>query len=217
MESGLHQRTRVKICGITRPEDGQFVARLGADAIGLVFYAKSPRAVSIDQAKEIIQTLPAFVTTVALFKDASVDDIESTLNAVPVDLLQFHGTESPDQCRRYGRPYIKAVGMGRFVDLSRLADQYADAQGLLLDSHKIGGDGGSGKTFDWSTIPDAFRHAILLAGGLNANNVAEAIQKVRPYGVDVSSGVESVPGVKDHEAVAAFISEVKHFDCQFTV
>lgn len=206
--------TRVKICGITRPEDALHAADEGADAIGLVFYDKSPRCVTPGQAADICKILPAFVTAVALFKDEAADTIRQVLEQVPLDLLQFHGSESAEFCRQFGKPYIKALGMdvgmeGSENNISRLADAYFDARGLLLDSHAPGAAGGTGESFDWNTIPQDLPQPLILAGGLDVDNVAEAIRTVKPYAVDVSSGVESEKGFKDADLITAFMNKVR--------
>lgn len=205
-------RTRVKICGITRREDVIAAARAGADALGLVFFAKSPRNVDAVRARELLAALPAFVTSVGLFVDARPDFVESVLNEVALDLLQFHGEESPANCRRYGRPYIKAVRMREGVDLKRLAGEYGDARGLLLDAFSARQAGGTGECFDWSRVPRELERPIILAGGLHAGNVGAAIARVRPYAVDVSSGVEAAKGVKDGARVTAFMGAVNAAD-----
>jgi len=196
-------KTRVKICGITRIEDAQAVCDYGADAIGLVFYEKSPRNVNIQQAQEICASLPPFVTSVGLFLDASTEFVDSVLASVPVDLLQFHGSEHPEYCASFNRPYIKAVGMKDMQDgdFARYADQYTDAKGFLIDSHGAGEAGGTGETFDWSNIPQGYDKPIILAGGLNPENVAVALQQVSVYAIDLSSGVESQPGIKDKQKI----------------
>ena len=205
--------TRVKICGITRPEDALHAADEGVDAIGLVFYDKSPRYVTAEQAAEVCKVLPAFVTAVALFKDEAADTIRQVLEQVPVDLLQFHGSESAEFCRQFGKPYIKALGMDVGMEgdnnVSRLADAYFDARGLLLDSHAPGAAGGTGESFDWDTIPQDLPQPLILAGGLDVDNVAEAIRAVKPYAVDVSSGVESEKGIKDAGRITAFMNKVR--------
>lgn len=206
-------RTRVKICGITRPEDGRQAAVLGADAIGMVFLPGSPRDVSLPVAREIIATLPPLVTVVALFMDPSPDEVERVLAALPVDLLQFHGSEPPEFCRAFGRRYMKALAMAEGgAAAAAQAERYPDAAAFLLDSHAAGQQGGSGQTFDWSQIPTDLPRPLLLAGGLHAGNVAAAIQEHRPYGVDVSSGVEAVKGIKDAARMAAFINEVRRVE-----
>ncbi len=205
-------RTRVKICGITRAEDAAAAAAAGADAIGLVFYAKSPRNIDIEQAQAVVAALPAFVTTVALFKDAAADFIEPALASVDIDLIQFHGSESADFCRRFGKPYIKALGMLGELDIEAQAKSYEDARGLLLDAHPPGEAGGGGETFDWNSIPPAMRGGIILAGGLRPDNVFDAVRSVRPYAVDVSSGVEQAKGVKSAAKMQQFINEVQRAD-----
>lgn len=201
-------RTRVKICGITRPEDGQAAARHGADAIGLVFYPQSPRVVTLEQARAIVASLPPFVSTVALFVDADMEVMRRVVDAVAVDLIQFHGKEPPEVCEAVGKPYIKAVPMREETDLHRIAERYAGARGLLLDTYQPGLAGGSGAVFDWSRIPADVGRPVILAGGLDPDNVAEAVRRVRPYGVDVSSGVEQAKGIKDESRIEAFIRGV---------
>jgi phosphoribosylanthranilate isomerase len=201
-------RIRVKICGVTRPEDGAHAARCGADAIGLVFYPPSPRAVDLERARAVVAALPPFVTVVALFVDPAPAAVREVLAALPVGLLQFHGEEPPEACQVYGRPYLKAVPMREGVDLEAEARRYAGAAGLLLDSYRAGLKGGTGVTFDWSRVPAGLGKPVVLAGGLTPENVAEAVRRVRPYAVDVSGGVEAARGVKDPERVAAFIRGV---------
>ncbi len=201
--------TRVKICGITVPEDGLEAARLGADAIGMVFYAKSPRAVDAEQAAKIVAALPPFVTTVGLFVNASVEEVSGVLAEVSLDLLQFHGDESPEYCVQFGRPYIKAIRMREGVDLSAELRRYSSGRGLLLDTYTPGVPGGTGESFDWDRVPENLASQIILAGGLTPDNVGEAIKQVRPYAVDVSGGVEASKGKKDAAKVAAFMGEVK--------
>ncbi len=201
-------RTRVKICGITRPEDGVWAGACGADAVGLVFYPPSPRAVDALQARRIVAALPPFVSVVALFVDPEPDWVRRVLAALPVDLLQFHGDEPPEACEAFGRPYLKAVPMREGVDLPAVAHRYRSACGLLLDSFHEGLRGGTGVTFDWSRVPRDLGLPVVLAGGLDPGNVAEAVRAVRPYAVDVSGGVEVSKGVKDPARVRAFIREV---------
>lgn len=196
---------RVKICGITRVEDALAAAAAGADAIGLVFYAKSPRAVDIEQAREILAVLPPFVTSVGLFVDAERSELERILASVPLDLLQFHGDESVQQCEAFGRPYIKALRVKAGDDIAAQVARYPSAQGILLDAYVEGVPGGTGEAFDWSLIPQTLSKPLILAGGLRLDNVAEAVSRVRPYAVDVSGGVEASKGVKDVEKVDAFI------------
>ncbi|MEW6331925.1 MAG: phosphoribosylanthranilate isomerase [Pseudomonadota bacterium] len=203
-------RTRVKICGITRIEDATAAARAGADAIGLVFEPKSPRYVKPDQAQVIMRALPPFVTVVGLFVNAAPDTVETVLGRVPIDLLQFHGDETPEQCRRYHRPYIKAIHMRPDVNLPEQARRYADAEGLLLDTAVAHVAGGSGQAFDWSLIPADVGKPVILAGGLTPENVAAAVRQVRPFAVDVSSGVEQSKGIKDVAKITAFIEAVRN-------
>lgn len=204
-------RTRVKICGITRCEDAQLAVDAGADAIGLVFYDKSPRFVSNNQAAELSQLIPAFVSRVALFKDAGKQMVESVLAQVEIDLIQFHGSETPAYCEQFNRPYIKAIGMKGIEHdagfLASSAETYRSAKALLLDGHAPGEAGGTGESFDWSSIV-AVDKPIVLAGGLNAGNVKQAIDLVQPFAVDVSSGVESSPGIKDRDKISAFMEQV---------
>lgn len=207
-------RTRVKICGITRPEDALAAAQAGADAIGLVFYAKSPRAVDIDTAMDICGELPPLISKVALFVDARESDIRAVMEQVPVDLIQFHGDECSADCGTFGRPYIKAVSMRDGVDVSAYAKTYKDAAGLLLDTYHAAVKGGSGETFNWNQFPTDMKKPLFLAGGLQPDNVYAAIQQTRPYAVDVSSGVESEKGIKDAEKIARFIAEVQRADSE---
>ena len=200
--------TRIKICGITRPEDALIAANAGADAIGLVFYPKSPRAVTIVQAQAICAVLPPFVTVVALFVDAEHFEVEDVIAAVAVDLLQFHGSETPAQCEAYKKPYIKAIRMKDDADLLDAASQYRAARGLLVDTYHPDEAGGTGEIFDWDRVPDGLDTPIILAGGLEPVNVAKAIQQINPYAVDVSSGVEASKGIKDAEKIRAFVTAV---------
>jgi len=205
-------RTRIKVCGITRPEDGLMAVGAGADAIGLVFYPPSPRAVTIEQAQAIVKQLPPFVSVVALFVNEARDRIEWILQQVSIDLLQFHGNESPEMCEGYGRPWIKAVRMKEGIDLIATADVYAASRGLLLDTYQAGKPGGTGNVFDWQRIPTELAGRIILAGGLNPDNVEEAVRTVRPWAVDVSGGVEATKGIKEAQKIAAFIRGVKRGD-----
>ncbi|HEU0290740.1 MAG TPA: phosphoribosylanthranilate isomerase [Burkholderiales bacterium] len=204
--------TAVKICGITRPEDALAAARAGAHAIGLVFYAKSPRHVTPARAAEIIRVLPPFVTTVGLFVDATAEGVRAALAEAPVGLLQFHGDETPEFCRQFRRPYVKAVRVKAGVDLLQYAQDYHDAKALLLDAYVEGLHGGSGAAFDWSLIPRGLPLPVILSGGLTPENVADAVRRVRPSAVDVSSGVESAKGIKDAQKIAAFIKGVRNAD-----
>jgi phosphoribosylanthranilate isomerase len=200
---------RSKICGITRIEDALAAVEAGADAIGFVFYAKSPRAVSVQQARAIIQALPPFVTTVGLFVNASRCELGEILDAVPLDLLQFHGDEVAEDCERWHRPYIKALRVKAGDDIAAAVDAYPSASGVLLDTYVEGVPGGTGEAFDWSLIPQALSKPLILAGGLTPENVADAVARVKPYAVDVSGGVEASKGIKDHAKIRAFIKAVK--------
>ncbi|HKQ31291.1 MAG TPA: phosphoribosylanthranilate isomerase [Burkholderiales bacterium] len=202
-------RTRVKICGITRVDDAAAAVRAGADAIGLVFDRRSPRFVVPEQAAAIVQSLAPFVTAVGLFVNAEPWFVREALQQVPVHLLQFHGDETPEQCRSYDLPYIKAIRMRENVDLHERSRVYGDAAALLLDTFDPDVAGGSGKRFDWTRVPTDLPRPIVLAGGLTADTVAEAIRSVRPYAVDVSSGVEASKGIKDAKKVEAFISAAR--------
>ncbi|AAZ37852.1 N-(5'-phosphoribosyl)anthranilate isomerase [Pseudomonas amygdali pv. tabaci str. ATCC 11528] len=199
---------RSKICGITRIEDALAAAEAGADAIGLVFYPKSPRAVTVLQARAIIAALPPFITTVGLFVNASRCELNETLDAVALDMLQFHGDETPDECDGYHRPYIKALRVKAGDDIAQVCRTYRNARGVLLDTYVEGVPGGTGETFDWALIPDDLDKPVILAGGLTSANVAQAIAQVRPYAVDVSGGVEKSKGIKDREKILAFMSAV---------
>ena len=203
-------RTRVKICGITRAQDALEVVKQGADAIGLVFYPKSPRNVSAAQAAEIVSKIPAFITVVGLFVDAEPAFVQEVLSVVHLDLLQFHGDETASQCRQYSRPYMKAIRVKSDTNLVQYAADYADAKALLLDAFAEGVPGGTGLVFDWSLIPQNFPLPIVLAGGLNAENVGVAIEQVLPYAVDVSGGVEASKGIKDAAKIAAFMRGVSN-------
>ncbi len=201
-------RTRVKICGITRPEDAAEAARLGADAVGLIFADASPRRVDIAAAAAVRAATPPFVSVVALFMDASAAEVEQVLARVPVDLLQFHGSETRAYCESFPRPYVKVIPMGAAGEPADRMAEHPAAAGFVLDGHGAGEPGGSGRTFDWDRVPGGAR-PIILAGGLTADNAGRAVRQVRPWAVDTSSGVESAPGVKDARRMAAFISEVR--------
>ncbi len=205
-------RTRVKICGITRQQDLDAAVAAGADAIGLVFNEQSPRHLEIEQAAALAASVPAFVTTVALFRDAEVDYVHAVLASVGVELLQFHGSESPDFCRRFCRPWIKALGMQGEEDIESRAGIYQDARGILLDGHAPGAAGGSGESFDWNRIPASLSQKLVLAGGLRPGNVYKAVIAARPWAVDVSSGVEVDKGIKSAQKMNEFINEVKRAD-----
>jgi len=217
-------RTRVKVCGITRVEDGLAASEAGVDAIGLNFWSGTPRFVEVGRAREIADAMPPFVTKVALFVDPSESDVRAVLDAVPVDVLQFHGTETPDLCRSFARPYLKAIHMKDGVDLLEYAALYEDAAGFVFDSYWPGDlPGGTGRAFDWSRITNRVSAklpaAVILSGGLDAGNVGDAIRAVRPWAVDVSSGVEALGadgkprrGIKDAARIAAFVAGVRHAD-----
>ena len=207
-------RTRVKICGITRGVDALAAAACGVDAIGLVFYSGSPRVVTLEQAREIVSVLPPFVTKVGLFVNESRERISAVVASGCVDLLQFHGQEDADSCDGFGLPYIKAIGMEDGIDLARRMDAYPDASGFLLDAWQPETHGGGGIGFDWNRIPVLGDRTIILAGGLHPGNVVEAIRKVGPYAVDVSSGVEIRKGVKSAEKIAAFLEGVNNCECE---
>ncbi|WP_286239068.1 phosphoribosylanthranilate isomerase [Neptuniibacter halophilus] len=201
-------RTRVKICGITRTEDALHAVQAGADALGFVFYAKSPRAVDVEKAADINRHLPAFITTTALFVDAETDYIDRVIRQTRIDLLQFHGHEDERFCNQFSRPYIKALRMKPGLDLGAEVKRFSSAQAILLDAYQPGVPGGTGEVFDWDRIPESHPAPIILAGGLNSANIAEAVSVVRPYAVDVSGGVEASKGIKDAAKVTTFINEV---------
>jgi phosphoribosylanthranilate isomerase len=202
-------KSRVKICGITSVADALSAVEAGCDAIGLVFHEPSPRNVSIAQARKIVSSLPPFVSAVGLFVDAAEPEIRHVLAHVHLDLLQFHGEETPEACGRYEVPYIKAVRVRLGTNLLQYAANYGEARGLLLDAYKEGIAGGTGEVFDWGLIPDELPKPVILAGGLNPDNVADAIRRVRPYAVDVSGGVEKSKGIKDAAKIAAFMQGVQ--------
>ncbi len=206
--------TRIKICGITRVEDAQCAAHAGADAIGLVFAPESPRCISVEQARAIAAATPPFVTRVGLFVNAAPDDVRATLREVPLDVLQFHGEEDPSYCGSFGIPYIKALRMKPGLDVRAEAARYAHAAGILLDAFDTMARGGTGVSFDWTRIPAEIGKPLILAGGLSAENVADAVRAVKPWAVDVSSGVEVSPRtskpIKDHAKIRAFIHAVRN-------
>ena len=216
-------RTRIKICGITRLSDGLAAAREGADAIGFVFWPGTPRRIDGKAAQAIAAALPPYVTTVGLFVDPEPDEVRAILGDVPLDLLQFHGNEPPELCRAFARPYVKAVPVGDRAakdGLLEYATRYHDAAAWLFDAPPSGGlPGGTGRTFDWAALPADLDRPVVLSGGLNAGNVGAAVRRVRPWAVDVSSGVEAigadgkpVKGIKDPTRIRAFIEEVLHAD-----
>ncbi|MNF60269.1 N-(5'-phosphoribosyl)anthranilate isomerase [compost metagenome] len=200
---------RIKICGITRIEDALAAVAAGADAIGLVFYAKSPRAVTPAQAKAIVAALPPFVTSVGLFVDMPRAELQRLLVEVPLDLLQFHGDESPEDCAGHGRPFIKALRVKPGDDVAAAIARYPEAAGILLDTYVPGTPGGTGEAFDWSLVPRDAAKPVVLAGGLTPDNVGDAVRQVRPYAVDVSGGVEASKGIKDAEKIKAFIQRAR--------
>ncbi len=203
------RRVRIKFCGFKRAEDVQAAVALGVDAVGLVFVPGSKRAVDIDEARAAIDGVPPFVARVGLFMDSDSDHVGAVLRSVDLDVLQFHGGESPEFCATFGMPYIKAVAMGDAPDVSAECTRFAAARGLLLDAHCRGQPGGSGRAFDYSLILPALASRIVLAGGLTPESVAEAILQVKPYAVDVSSGIESAPGQKSVARMRSFIDEVE--------
>lgn len=199
---------RVKICGLTREQDVINAVKAGADALGFVFTDRSKRVIGAAEAAKLVREVPAFVSRVGLFMDQEAAIIRDVLEHVPLNLLQFHGREAPDFCRQFGLPYVKALSIGDERVLNRAEKDYADAAGLLLDSHAPGGPGGTGEVFDWSEIPD-IGLPLVLAGGLTPENVGQAVRRVRPWAVDVSSGVEEAPGLKSAAKMQAFINEAK--------
>jgi len=201
-------RVRTKICGITRVEDALYAVNAGADAIGLVFYADSARNVTIEQAQKICAALPPFITIVALFVDEQRKEIERICQAVPINLLQFHGDESEKDCLGFSIPYIKAIKVRLDSDVKTAETEYKSAQAILVDTYKKGVAGGTGELFDWSLLPIEYKKPLILAGGLTPDNIRKAIQTVQPYAVDVSGGVELKKSIKDHEKISQFIKEV---------
>ena len=200
--------TRVKICGLTRARDVREAVACGADAIGFVFVAHSKRLVDLPTAGELAGLVPAFVARVGLFLDQEAQEVRDVLEQVPLSLLQFHGGESAEFCRQFGLPYIKAVSMSSEQAIQQAEAEYADAAALLLDSHEPGGLGGTGQVFDWRQVRQSER-PLILAGGLTPDNVRAAVRQSKPWGVDVSSGVEDAPGIKNTGAVRRFIEEAK--------
>jgi len=207
----MNQRTRIKICGLTREADVVAAVEAGADAIGFVFYEKSPRCVSVARAAELARQLPPFVTPVGLFVNASDAQVDAATSAIPTLLLQFHGDETPQACARPARPYLRAARVMAGFDLLDFATRFAHAQAILLDAH-VDGYGGGGKVFDWSLIQSAASLPVVLSGGLHAGNVIQGIRQLRPWAVDVSSGVESAKGIKDAEAIRRFCDAVREAD-----
>jgi phosphoribosylanthranilate isomerase len=207
----MSARTRIKICGVSRPEDVAAAVEAGADAVGFVFHPGSPRLISLERAASLARELPPYVTPVGLFVNAEPATIAAAVAALPALVLQFHGDETPTQCAAAGRPFLKAARMAPGFDLLDFARRYGEAQGLLLDAH-VEAFGGSGKVFDWSLVPRGVPHRLVLSGGLHAGNVGSGIREVRPWAVDVSSGVESSRGVKDAAAIQAFCDAVREAD-----
>lgn len=205
-------RTRVKICGFTRVEDAVDAVDAGADAIGLVFYRKSPRYVEIEKAAAIVKALPAFVSVIALVANEDDRRIREIIKRIDPDCLQFHGNEASDVCRRYGKRYLKAIAMRPGLDVLKLADDYRDASALLLDAFDPDMKGGTGQVFNWTQVPAVCPLPIVLAGGLNEGNIEAAIGRVRPFAVDVSSGVEKAKGIKDKIKMMTFINRVSEAD-----
>jgi phosphoribosylanthranilate isomerase len=205
--------TRIKICGITRRDDALQAAAAGAHAIGLMFYRKSPRYLAVDQAVLIRRALPPFIAAVAVFMDAEADEVRAVAQQLRPDLLQFHGREPADFCAAFGLPYLKTIPMSG-LEPAAYAAQYPSAAGFLLDSHGPGEAGGSGRAFDWTRVPAGLSAPLILAGGLTPDNVAEAVRRVRPYAVDVSSGVESSPGIKEAGLMQAFVKGVRRGDLE---
>lgn len=201
--------TRIKICGINHRDDALKAVEFGADAIGIIFVEKSPRYTSLTEARVIAESMPPFVTVVGLFMDSSAKEVKDALKVVPLNLLQFHGDESPEYCDQFGMPYIKVLRMRENVNVVAFAQDYPNAAGILLDTYKKGVGGGTGHTFDWNLIPKDVPLPLILAGGLTPENVASAVETVKPYAVDVSSGVESEPAIKDHKKIEQFIKEVQ--------
>ena len=210
--STARNTTRIKICGITREEDARAAAQAGADALGLNFYAPSQRYIDLECARRIVAAVPPFVTIVALFVDEPAESVRRIVDGVAIDVLQFHGSESPEYCAQFNRPWMKAVRMKDGVDLAAEAAAYSESRGLLLDSWREGVPGGTGETFDWTRVGEGLALPLVLAGGLNADNVGEAILKLRPAAVDVAGGVESAPGQKDATRIRQFIEAVRAAD-----
>ena len=206
-------KTRIKICGLTREADVEAAVAAGADAVGFVFYPPSPRAVSITRAAELARHIPPFVEVVGLFVNAAPADVRAACDAVPISLLQFHGDEDAAYCRQFSRPWLRAARVRAGLDLVEFAGSFPDARGLLLDAF-VDGYGGGGHVFDWTLIPPGLPGFLVLSGGLTAANVGDAIERVRPAAVDVSSGVESGKGIKDHAKIAAFVAAVRKADEQ---
>lgn len=204
-------KTRIKICGLTREEDIDAAVAVGADAIGLVFYPPSPRYVTLERAAALARRIPPFVDVVGLFVNEPAEVVQAACASLPINVLQFHGDESPEYCRQFARPYLRAARVKPGFDLVEFAGSFPDARGLLLDAF-VEGYGGGGHVFDWTLIPPGLPGFLVLSGGLNAANVGDAIERVRPVAVDVSSGVEMSKGIKDHSKIAAFVAAVRKAD-----
>ena len=209
----MTRRTRIKICGLTREADVDAAVDAGADAVGFVFYGRSPRFVSIERGAELARRLPPFVTPVGLFVNPARAEVHAACAAIPTLLLQFHGDETPEECQQAGRPYLRAARVAPAFDLIDFASRFSHAQAMLLDAH-VEGYGGGGKVFDWSLVPSAVPLPVVLSGGLHAGNVIQGIHTLRPWAVDVSSGVESAKGIKDANAVRRFCDAVREADLQ---
>lgn len=209
----MQQRTRIKICGLTREADVDVAVEAGADALGFNFYVKSARYVAIERAAALVRRLPPFVTPVGLFVNATAEQVDAAVQAIPHLVLQFHGDETPQECRAAERPYLRAARMAPDLDLLDFARRFSDAQAILLDAH-VEGYGGGGKVFDWSLIPASVPSPVVLSGGLTAANVTDGILQVRPWAVDVSSGVESAKGIKDAQAIRRFCDAVREADAR---
>ena len=208
----MHARTRVKFCGITRSDDASTAVDLGVDALGFVFYAQSPRCISVTEAVDIVRGLPPLVSRVGLFVNESLDEVAKIVAAVPLDVVQFHGEESGQECDRLGHPYVKAIRMSPGVDLIEEANRYAGAAALLIDAFEPDLFGGTGNLFEWARVPNRLPKPIILAGGLDPSNVARAIKAVNPFGVDVSSGIERDKRIKDPVKMRDFMQEVTRFE-----
>jgi phosphoribosylanthranilate isomerase len=209
----VNQRTRIKICGVSRQADIDAAVEAGADAVGFVFHPASPRCLAPERAAQLARALPPYVTPVGLFVNAAPAEVDRVLALIPALVLQFHGDESPETCNAFRRPYLRAARMAPGFDLLDFSRRFSEAQGLLLDAH-VEGFGGGGKAFDWSLVPAGVLHPLVLSGGLHAENVVAGIQQLRPWAVDVSSGVESSRGVKDAAAIRRFCDAVREADAR---
>lgn len=205
----MMNKVYTKICGMTRPEDALEAARLGVDAIGLVFYQGSKRCVGVEQARQIVAVLPPFVSVVGLFVNETVDNIQQILKQVPIDILQFHGDESADFCRQFARPYLKAVRVRTTEDIQAAFNDYPDARAILFDAYVEGAYGGTGQHFNWAILPEKMAGHWILSGGLNVDNISDALQATKASVVDVSSGVESSAGIKDGQKMADFLAKCR--------